>query len=136
MSQPLVLTSEQDSSKIGVQALVVGGSIAGLLAARVLLDYFDRVILLERDEYPEHPKARAGVPQGTHVHGLLLQGQQILEELFFNQNYSEHKLYRPLLNQSDFMNVSLGVSILRLIEFDETQHVRKPIVYYGKYSNI
>lgn len=63
-------------------AVVLGGSIAGLLASRILLDHFDHVTLLERDQYPEQPTTRPGVPQGQHVHGLLMQGQQILERLF------------------------------------------------------
>ncbi|MEB3214250.1 MAG: 2-polyprenyl-6-methoxyphenol hydroxylase-like oxidoreductase [Leptolyngbyaceae bacterium] len=63
-------------------AIVIGGSIAGLLAARVLLDHFDQVILFERDQFPEQPTPRPGVPQGHHVHALLMQGQQILEQLF------------------------------------------------------
>ncbi|MEM9447300.1 MAG: 2-polyprenyl-6-methoxyphenol hydroxylase-like oxidoreductase [Cyanobacteria bacterium P01_E01_bin.6] len=62
--------------------IVLGGSIAGLLAARVLLDHFDQVTLLERDQFPDQPIPRPGVPQGHHVHALLLQGQQILEQLF------------------------------------------------------
>jgi 2-polyprenyl-6-methoxyphenol hydroxylase-like FAD-dependent oxidoreductase len=60
----------------------MGGSIAGLLAARVLLDHFDHVTLLERDSFPDQPVPRPGVPQGHHVHVLLMQGQQILEKLF------------------------------------------------------
>lgn len=63
-------------------AIVMGGSIAGLLAARVLLDHFDRVTLLERDQFPESPDIRPGVPQGAHVHALLLRGLQIIEQLF------------------------------------------------------
>jgi 2-polyprenyl-6-methoxyphenol hydroxylase-like FAD-dependent oxidoreductase len=38
------------------QALVLGGSMAGLLAARVLSDYFDRVTILDRDVFPPLPK--------------------------------------------------------------------------------
>lgn len=63
-------------------ALVLGGSLAGLLAARVLSDYFDRVTLLERDVYPDNSDVRKGIPQANHVHGLMLRGRQILEELF------------------------------------------------------
>ena len=70
------------SNQIRRHAVVLGGSITGLLAARVLLDQFDQVTLLERDQFPAQPAPRAGVPQGRHVHGLLLQGQQILEQLF------------------------------------------------------
>jgi 2-polyprenyl-6-methoxyphenol hydroxylase-like FAD-dependent oxidoreductase len=60
-------------------AVVVGGSMAGMLAARVLSDHFDRVTLLERDQFPETPAARKGLPQGRHVHALLERGRGVLE---------------------------------------------------------
>ena len=62
-------------------AVVVGGSLAGMLAARVLSDHFDRVTLLERDRFPETPAARKGLPQGRHAHGLLERGRRVLERL-------------------------------------------------------
>ena len=37
------------------QALVIGGSMAGLLAARVLADHFSQVTILERDRFPDGP---------------------------------------------------------------------------------
>jgi len=64
-------------------ALVVGGSIAGLLAARVAANHFDQVTLLERDQLPETgPDHRRGVPQAHHLHILLMRGQAIFEQLF------------------------------------------------------
>jgi flavin-dependent dehydrogenase len=60
-------------------AVVVGGSLAGLLAARVLSDHFDRVTLLERDRFSETPAARKGLPQGRHAHALLERGRRIME---------------------------------------------------------
>ena len=66
----------------GNHAIVIGGGMAGLLSAHVLSNYFERVSLIERDSYPEEPLARAGVPQGKHVHILLVRGQQILETFF------------------------------------------------------
>ena len=66
----------------GRHALVIGGSMAGLLAARVLADHFERVTIVERDRLPHKPEQRQGVPQSRHSHVLLLQGQQILEQLF------------------------------------------------------
>jgi len=63
-------------------AVVLGGSLAGLLAARVLADHFDCVTLIERDAYAENCETRRGIPQANHVHGLLARGRQILEELF------------------------------------------------------
>lgn len=62
-------------------AIVIGGSMAGLLAARVLSDHFTRVTLVERDPL-EGATPRKGVPHGRHAHGLLAQGQRILEQLF------------------------------------------------------
>ena len=70
------------SSVLGSHAIVIGGGMAGLLSAHVLTNYFERVSLIERDAYPEEPLARAGVPQGKHVHILLVRGQQILETFF------------------------------------------------------
>ena len=60
-------------------AVVVGGSMAGMLAARVLADHFDFVTLLERDRFPETPAARKGLPQGRHAHALLERGREVLE---------------------------------------------------------
>ncbi|MCW2539739.1 MAG: monooxygenase FAD-binding protein [Frankiales bacterium] len=62
-------------------AVVVGGGIAGLLAARVLSDYFERVTIFERDELTDVPEARRGVPQGHHNHVLLAGGRAVLEKL-------------------------------------------------------
>lgn len=56
--------------------------MAGLLAARILTNHFERVTVVERDCFPEHPQFRPGVPQSHHVHVLLFKGQQILEQLF------------------------------------------------------
>src|SRR5947209_19495178 len=56
--------------------------MAGLLAARVLADYFDRVTVLERDRLPDGPEGRKGVPQARHVHVLLSSGRGVVERLF------------------------------------------------------
>jgi len=62
-------------------AVVMGGSLAGLMAARVLTERFEQVIVLERDRcLPSAP--HASVPQAHHVHVLLLRGLQILDALF------------------------------------------------------
>jgi len=63
-------------------ALVLGGSIAGLLAARVLSEAYDEVVIADRDKVLGVTTPRRGVPQGHHVHGLLARGQQVLDELF------------------------------------------------------
>lgn len=63
-------------------AIVVGGSIGGMLAARVLSDHFDRVTLIERDHLPEGMANRPGVPQARHLHFFLKRGMMAVEELF------------------------------------------------------
>ncbi len=62
-------------------AIVIGGSLAGLLAARVLADHYQRVILVERDTLGGAIENRRGVPQGRHTHGLLAGGREALEKL-------------------------------------------------------
>jgi len=64
------------------RALVLGGGIAGLLAARILCKYFDHVTVIEKDSYSKNVGRRNGTPQSNHVHVLLMRGKQILTELF------------------------------------------------------
>lgn len=70
------------SPPTGKQALIIGGSIAGLLAGRVLAEHFEQVTIIEQDQFPEQPVARKGTPQAQHLHVLLKRGEQILEQLF------------------------------------------------------
>ncbi|WP_162907780.1 FAD-dependent oxidoreductase [Allorhizocola rhizosphaerae] len=63
-------------------AIVLGASIAGLLAARVLSESFEKVTIFDRDELPLNHDNRRGVPHGEHTHGLLAFGRKALEELF------------------------------------------------------
>jgi len=63
-------------------AVVIGSSIAGLTAARVLTDYCERVTIIERDIAPTIKEFRKGVPQARHPHILLKGGEQVLEGLF------------------------------------------------------
>lgn len=63
-------------------AVVLGGSIAGLLAARVLSDHAATVIVIERDDPGEGAELRPGVPQGSQVHTLLPAGLIQLERWF------------------------------------------------------
>ena len=69
---------------VGGRTVVMGGSISGMLAARVLADFFDEVIIVEADDPSYDKNARKRVPQGQHSHVLLQAGQQVLERLFPN----------------------------------------------------
>jgi flavin-dependent dehydrogenase len=64
------------------RAIVMGGSMAGLAAARVLSDHYNEVILVERDRFGAVGEHRRGVPQGRHAHGLLASGLYTLEGFF------------------------------------------------------
>jgi 2-polyprenyl-6-methoxyphenol hydroxylase-like FAD-dependent oxidoreductase len=97
-------------------AVVIGGSIAGLCAARVLSEHVDSVLVLERDpllhddqeRQPAHIEeaqtevrtvgalARAGTPQGRHFHVLLARGCQELQGLFpgFEQSMVQRGAHR------------------------------------------
>ncbi|HEY4036857.1 MAG TPA: FAD-dependent monooxygenase [Ktedonobacteraceae bacterium] len=66
------------------RALVIGGGIAGLIAARVLSDYYDQVQIVERDLLLEQPNLRAGTPQAFHIHRVVGRGQSCLDRLFPN----------------------------------------------------
>jgi len=103
--------------RIGERAVVIGGSIAGLLAARVLSDAFEQVTVIDRDELPPGTEGRRAVPQGGQPHALLVRGQEIIEELLpgigdemiedgaatfspihdFRGSYSGHELARAAL---------------------------------------
>jgi len=75
-------TSNSSNKNFGRQAVVIGGSIAGLVAGRVLADYFKQVTIIERDQLPDVVDFRKGVPQARHPHVLLKRGELIIEELF------------------------------------------------------
>ena len=62
-------------------ALVLGGSVAGMIAARVLADHADEVWIIEPDLLEDEPTARRGVPHGSQAHNLLGKGRIVIEQL-------------------------------------------------------
>lgn len=72
------MTDAASASASGT-ALVLGGSIAGLLAAVALSPSVESVTLLERDGLLD--PHRRGVPQGSQVHALLGAGQRAMGAL-------------------------------------------------------
>ncbi|MBV6624824.1 MAG: monooxygenase [Rivularia sp. (in: Bacteria)] len=64
------------------KAVIIGGSIAGLLTARVLAENFESVTIIESDKLPLEAAKRKGVPQSVQPHVLFTKGYRILEELF------------------------------------------------------
>lgn len=63
-------------------ALVIGGSVAGLFAARVLSEHFERVTILDRDEVSDTAFPRKGVPQAPQTHVILTPSYGAVQELF------------------------------------------------------
>ena len=90
-------------------AIVIGGSIAGLTAARVLADHCNRVTIIERDVPSTAKDFRKGVPQGRHPHVLLKGGENALESLFagFTQSLFNQGAI-PLNMGTDFDWFTLG----------------------------
>lgn len=67
---------------LGNRAIVIGGSMGGLCAARVLSDAFEEVVVLDRDAFPTEPQIRDGAPQTSQPHAMLEAGRVTLEDLF------------------------------------------------------
>src|SRR5215469_18761008 len=88
-------------------AIVIGGSMAGLCAARVLSNYYDKVTVIDRDAYPAGAHERPGVPQSRHVHALLMRGRIELDRLF--PGFEKTMLSRGALE----VNFGLDFAILR-----------------------
>lgn len=61
-------------------AVVIGGSLAGLLAAAVLAEYAT-VTVVDADPLPERPAARRGLPQARHTHLLWSGGARAIEKI-------------------------------------------------------
>src|SRR5207248_3984879 len=78
----MIIQQTEQSKLCGQHAVVIGASMAGLLAGRVLSDHFERVTIIERDRITEDLEPRKGIPQGRHVHVLLKKGAFLLSELF------------------------------------------------------
>src|SRR5687767_3574905 len=76
----------------GSHAVVIGGSIAGLMVARVLSDHFTRVTVLERDRVNDAPEPRKGQPQARHLHILLAAGLDTMNHYFpdLKEGLGEH----------------------------------------------
>lgn len=93
----------------GGRAVVVGGSMAGLCAARVLAPLFDRVTVIERDAMPAGIEDRPGIPQGRHVHALLARGLRELDELFPG--------FEARLRASGAVDIDFGLDFVALRPF-------------------
>jgi 2-polyprenyl-6-methoxyphenol hydroxylase-like FAD-dependent oxidoreductase len=70
------------STFIGYQAIVIGGSLGGLLTATALRNHFENIIILEKDKVDDAPESRKGQPHTKHLHGLLPAGLNVMVHYF------------------------------------------------------
>ncbi|MGW0825235.1 NAD(P)/FAD-dependent oxidoreductase [Streptomyces sp. NPDC002845] len=63
------------------RAIVIGGGLAGLLAATAVSKAVDTVTVIERDELPDGPRPRKGLPQARHIHTLMAGGAEAIDKL-------------------------------------------------------
>ncbi|MEU2716807.1 FAD-dependent monooxygenase [Streptomyces sp. NPDC007205] len=63
------------------RAVVIGAGLAGMLAAAALSASVEEVIVLERDDLPDGPEHRRGLPQGRHAHLLMAGGLAAMDDL-------------------------------------------------------
>ena len=67
---------------LSTRAIIIGGSIAGLLTARVLSEHFGEVLVIEKDKLVDKPVPRRGVPQSGQTHSIHQKGAEIIQDLF------------------------------------------------------
>jgi 2-polyprenyl-6-methoxyphenol hydroxylase-like FAD-dependent oxidoreductase len=78
--------------------VVVGGSIVGLIAARILSDHFAEVTIVEPADVPENSDPLRGlaensgplrgVPQSVYLHGLTPGGCLALDQIYGNDSFT------------------------------------------------
>jgi 2-polyprenyl-6-methoxyphenol hydroxylase-like FAD-dependent oxidoreductase len=89
-------------------AIVIGSSIGGLTAARVLSDHFDRITIIDRDTLPGTPTYRKGVPQSRHAHIILRGGLVIMEKHFPGLTDDLRAVDSPTLNAGKTIRFFMG----------------------------
>ncbi|GGY13596.1 NAD(P)/FAD-dependent oxidoreductase [Streptomyces djakartensis] len=74
------------------RAVVIGAGLAGMLAAAALSTVADEVVVLDRDDLPDGPEHRRGLPQGRHAHLLMAGGLASMEDLVPGVSMGKHLL--------------------------------------------
>ncbi|WP_233148058.1 NAD(P)/FAD-dependent oxidoreductase [Mycobacterium sp. IS-836] len=118
-------------SMLGSGAVVVGASISGLLAARVLADHYDSVSVVDRDVLPAGPLHRRGVPQAAHAHVLLARCPPLLREFFPG---ILHELYAdgvPVWADGDLSKIDLSFGGHRLVRSGRLRYPEAYVQYYA-----
>ncbi|BBZ37842.1 FAD-dependent oxidoreductase [Mycobacterium conspicuum] len=117
---------------LGRRAVVIGASISGLLAARVLADHYEHVTVVDRDVLPAGPLSRRGVPQAAHGHLLLARCPPILNELFPGILHELVADGAPVWADGDLSKIDLSFGGHRLVR---TGSLRCPEAYAQYYPS-
>jgi 2-polyprenyl-6-methoxyphenol hydroxylase-like FAD-dependent oxidoreductase len=115
-------------ANLGEHAVVLGASMGGLVAARMLADYFDAVTVVERDILPSEAANRRGVPQGRHGHALLGRGSTVLSELFPGLTDEIVGAGAPVLDYRDLSEVHFSVAGHTLLRTGAFQNVTPVLI--------
>ncbi|UYO36614.1 FAD-dependent monooxygenase [Bacillus zhangzhouensis] len=109
------------------RAIVIGGGITGMLAAKVLSRFYIDVLIIEKDELPDSPENRLGTPQAFHPHRMLPLGKQIFERLFpgYTKELLELGGYNTWLQTSRFITKD---GELALTDTEETAVTRRALL--------
>ena len=117
------------------RAVVIGGSISGLLVAKVLSAYFEEVVILEKDAQSDLRVddlggiSRQGLPQAAHQHLLLVKGRQLFEEFFPGFDDELAALGAPLVNYSEDVSLFIGEGKLpRFVSGLNLRVCRRPLI--------
>lgn len=89
------------------RAVIIGGSLTGLVTARVLSEHFSQIIVVEQDQLCIEKGFRRGVPQARHAHGLTYQGAQALESLFPGLRHELETAGSPIFDHGEAVSARL-----------------------------
>jgi 2-polyprenyl-6-methoxyphenol hydroxylase-like FAD-dependent oxidoreductase len=114
----------------GRRAVVIGSSVSGLLAARVLADHCESVTVVDRDVLPAGPLHRRGVPQAAHGHVLLARCPPILAELFPGFLHELVADGVPVWADGDLSKIDLSFGGHRLVRTGRLRYPEEYVQYY------
>lgn len=121
-------------TEIGAHAVVLGASMAGLMAARVLAESYRHVTVVERDVFgPGAAGPRRGAPQGRHAHVMALRGGQIADELFPGLSDDLIAAGAPIVDDADMSKLDLSFGGHRLVRTGNFPHGQDfPVLYASR----
>jgi 2-polyprenyl-6-methoxyphenol hydroxylase-like FAD-dependent oxidoreductase len=96
--------TKESRKPLGRRAVIAGGSLGGMLAARAVAPHFTDVLVLERDVFTGTPAPRRTTPQSHHVHMLLKGGENAIDRILPG--------FRRAIEQSGSVKIRAGLDFL------------------------